>query len=696
MPRTPVTIGPFSGGLNLYDDPTAVGDNELVESINWDAGLDGSLQARPAIGDFGIRVDTKWGLTYVGSAAGWHIFTESRTIFTPLQQETGRTLAWNGSAWRTISDTLLASAVVLFNDVIWISTINAASTAGYWTPGLSGTFTEVSNMPRGASLTEYKGRLFLGGHPTNTRRVYYSKTFAESDIWASAGYITVSGDGGSVKHIVTYFNSILIFREGRIDSFSYSTTVSQGIVSMLVPDVGISSDLIMYENSIYFRSDEKAYQFINNGVQQINRRVPFVTNSGLSDGTGRLSRVGNRIIYHYSGSMYVYNTITRTWSNWYTSRGQALQPFVDHGDGRYYTLDSRFRSLSGLPGDGGAPVLLRENFAWNGNVRTNTNGWNELITAGGAGTVSRVTSSFVHEGAAIGAVARLTCTTAVGTNFYLRFGYDLSTYSPVVAGQQYVVSVLGFQQSSGSKTMNLILDWRNESNVQIGSLETFSLTMAPGTYTRMALVGVTVPAGATFVSIRIGTNSGVAVGDYIQATCVMIEKRSTDPQEWFDGSRPTDANGINEWNGPAGVIGSTSRKYENLLAKLLPLADRFSTFAPLITTPITEDFTCELLTKNYDLQLSPNYKRLFWWGVDAVFSSRLRGWAIPVGGASVPSDYPGPFSMGARRFVKMFKSLRFRQIAFRIIFDTDGTAPVTLFSLQAFVSTKETVTKPIS
>ena len=47
----------------------------------------------------------------------------------------------------------------------------------------------------------------------------------------------------------------------------------------------------------------------------------------------------------------------------------------------------------------------------------------------------------------------------------------------------------------------------------------------------------------------------------------------------------------------------------------------------------------------------------------------------------------------------MFKSLRFRQIYFKIVFDTDGSigsAPINLFTLTAYVGSKETVSKTVS
>lgn len=145
-------------------------------------------------------------------------------------------------------------------------------------------------------------------------------------------------------------------------------------------------------------------------------------------------------------------------------------------------------------------------------------------------------------------------------------------------------------------------------------------------------------------------------------------------------------------------------------------------------TTDTENFQCSLQTKNYNYEAASRYKRLFWWGADAVFRGtvtavvtpvtynytvtwgQLRAftwgqvknftWAQPISGTLSVSTARNTVGSGAsRKFVKFLKSLRFRQINFRVTFDTDGsssTAPVRLFSMTTYVSAKETVVKAVS
>jgi hypothetical protein len=143
---------------------------------------------------------------------------------------------------------------------------------------------------------------------------------------------------------------------------------------------------------------------------------------------------------------------------------------------------------------------------------------------------------------------------------------------------------------------------------------------------------------------------------------------------------------------------------------------------------ITENMRCIAQTKIFNYQASSLYKRLFWWGVDATFKQTIEGLAFPItfnfsvtwGQVAsntwndllsnfwvaplseppfVQSDVDVTTAPFGRKFVKFFKSLRFRQIFYRIEFPTDGStasAPVRLFSLMTYVNPKETVSRTIN
>jgi hypothetical protein len=146
-------------------------------------------------------------------------------------------------------------------------------------------------------------------------------------------------------------------------------------------------------------------------------------------------------------------------------------------------------------------------------------------------------------------------------------------------------------------------------------------------------------------------------------------------------------------------------------------------------TNATEAMECVIQTKIFNYQASSIYKRLFWWGVDASFKGVVEGEVFPVTeNFTVPwqnlldnetwltmlqyvwgqpqSEPPNVDSVVTaadstigRKFVKFFKSLRFRQVYFRVTFQTNGStsqAPVRLFSLMTYVNPKQTVSTTIS
>lgn len=155
-------------------------------------------------------------------------------------------------------------------------------------------------------------------------------------------------------------------------------------------------------------------------------------------------------------------------------------------------------------------------------------------------------------------------------------------------------------------------------------------------------------------------------------------------------------------------------------AKTLRITDAVNTDA--------EAFQCTLQTKNFSYELVSAYKRLFWWGADAVFRGQVQAIAYPIvfnytvywnellthtwgellnykwdqplsGTLSIQTVRDTTGSGSQRKFVKFFKSLRFRQINYKVVFDTDGSitsAPVRLFKLETYVKAKQRVSKAVT
>lgn len=143
-----------------------------------------------------------------------------------------------------------------------------------------------------------------------------------------------------------------------------------------------------------------------------------------------------------------------------------------------------------------------------------------------------------------------------------------------------------------------------------------------------------------------------------------------------------------------------------------------------------ETFTCTFLSKVYSMSLPYAFKRMMWWGVDLLAGAKVNAAVIPVS-YGVPvrwSDITsrnltwtdrGNYTWGApltlaldvtdssdvknytnvRMFLKFLKSIRFRQVQFRLSSTVDGgnkTGPLQIFGITAFIVNKETVTKEIN
>lgn len=353
--RKPVIVGPFSKGINTYDDPTAIDDHELAEALNFDPGLDGSLKSRPPFSDLGSPLT----ITGIGVPRLLGYFYDTNGD-PHLIASDGNSSTWrySGTSWVLVTNTFSATDMTQFDGKAWlVSPVGEADPGGSWDP--TGGFVADSNMPHGTSIAAYKSRLWIaeGSGGANPTRIRYSKVLGQPDFWDAAGFLDVGyGDGQYVVKIVTYFDVMLVFRTKSIWSFQFGIDPGQAIQSVVVPGVGLQGKhaLVPYESYLYFMYDEKAYQFINNRVVQINMKVPFTS---LDKGSTRqpytVSLFNNRILYSYYEVMYVYSLRTQTWTTWRSDSwgpiGQLIMPYVDDDTDIAYALPSGTRFSTSVP-----------------------------------------------------------------------------------------------------------------------------------------------------------------------------------------------------------------------------------------------------------------------------------------------------------------------------------------------------------
>jgi hypothetical protein len=312
---TPVKIGPFTGGMNTYSDPSSIADTEAVVLQNFDIDLDGSLKSRPPF--------TAVGAPAQGNSAriiGTYRTTAGVTYL--IVSNTVGTYAFNVNtqAWSTITTTIKATSCVQYNNKVYlVAPVGSASPGGSWD---ATTFSAVATMPKGECCTIYKERMFIGQGANGASTVYFSPAADPSAAWNSADFLYVSkGDGQSLVDIRTFNNVIVVFKENSTYIFAYDSAPTRGTVQQVSPVVGVQDRqcVVDYENSLFVYDGATVYQVTNWNFDPINIRVPFnYQNAAPANNLypRSLSVVGNRLLIRYYDLIYCYNLKTRGWSMW--------------------------------------------------------------------------------------------------------------------------------------------------------------------------------------------------------------------------------------------------------------------------------------------------------------------------------------------------------------------------------------------
>lgn len=328
MPGEPIKVGPFVGGLNTFSDNSAVSDNDLVECLNFEPDLDGSLKSRPPIVLQGSSITL--GATGNARIIGKFLW-QGDSEYLIASDGLSSTYYFFAGVWTLITGTFAASAMTQFDDKAWmLAPVGSANPGGSWSPTAG--FVANANMPKGDVIVSNKQRLWVAAgkdSPTNGTRLYFSKVLGQPDFWeASNGFIDVgSGDGQNIVNAAVYYQSILLFRSNSIYQFSYTTDPANGVVNVVVPGVGLShrDAFAIYENYIYFIYQNRAYEFINSRAQQINIKVTLEALTMAENHIPTCVSIFNeRVLFQWYDTTYVFYLKTRTWTRWRSTERNAL------------------------------------------------------------------------------------------------------------------------------------------------------------------------------------------------------------------------------------------------------------------------------------------------------------------------------------------------------------------------------------
>lgn len=342
--RTPVKdlkVGPFSGGMNKYSDPSAIADSELVECLNFDIDLDGSLKSRPPWHTLFATFTFDYSATLLGNntnvlgsfVVGGYRVVVGTTYFNSSDNPTryGAFLYWvdgpNAGTYTYIDvqSSNPYTSVLRYNDILYFT---RGSGGGYKWNTLTQAGTSLPSMPGGSACIIYKERMWIIGDkssPSKAARMYFSDV-GNPESYPSANFFDVRpGDGESLNDLIIYQDNLFLFKSSSIWVFAYDTQPANAVLQQLHDGLGVDTQrcVALYENSLYFLKWNQVYQIANYDFTRISTKIPFEddrTNptNNVNDWTypSWLSLVGDRLVIRYFNRIYVYHLRMRSWSRW--------------------------------------------------------------------------------------------------------------------------------------------------------------------------------------------------------------------------------------------------------------------------------------------------------------------------------------------------------------------------------------------
>ena len=330
MSGTLVKLGPFQGGINTLNDAASVADNELVDCINLEVDLDGSLVSRPPIDipSPGVTFDSR--LIVIGSA----IINGTNYL---LGSTNNAIWYYNGTVWAQITTGISSYCAIQYRQpsvpttsVWFIAAPGSSKKGGWWNPSAPTTLNSIAAMPDGYTGLIHKNRMYITAGIVDAaglgNRVYFSKP-TDASIWSTpdGGTIDINvGDNQSITSLIVYNDSILVFKQESTFYLSFDTGPSQATIRKLSGAVGAPNRwcVVSFENSVFIYHRTSVYELLNYQFQKLNNKVIFAkdTSGGTYTEPVFCSIVDTRLIIRYYNTVYAFNLRTKSWSRFVSTR----------------------------------------------------------------------------------------------------------------------------------------------------------------------------------------------------------------------------------------------------------------------------------------------------------------------------------------------------------------------------------------
>jgi hypothetical protein len=691
MPGKPILIGPLTGGLNSISQAGEAADNQAVSLVNFEVALDQSLTSRPPMevvaGSLLASSNTMgWNVlgVYRISAAEWYLIAQK---WTGTAWSLGHMLSANPATFTqiklmTAGDVNKVTGYAQVNDMAYFSVGLSSSHNGFKWRKSDATLADwtitgsSSNIIKGSILISYKSRLWLAGQDSAATgsRLFFSTidaTGPKLDTWnKDTDYIDIApGESGFITAMLPLNNSILVFKNDGTWRFSYPSQVSKGQQDKISGYIGAANQLsvVDFENYVYVYHQGRAYELINNVYNQINRTVKFDLDPYSVDSIApdvSLSVVTRRLVFRYYNTIYTYFIDTKTWSQWRSYNGNP---------GRFFQLPS-----------------------------DNSSATPSVYMAASQGNTSALTENYIKD------------PSFANTQIYVQ-GQTSTGYSSTFSGTQLRVT----KNTAAVDTMEVLL---NEE----GGTTNYNIPISAG-YQMVITGSSTITAGQAKMRLTFQLRNGstsVVESNVSGAFNVTI----TAPDQAILCRLSFVATGMSNGGVATLTAPNITRSGNTSPFTLIKISDKYDP-SP---TPV-EYMECVIRTKSYDYQAPSAFKRLFWWGIDVKTVRPIETQAIPVakqlpvtwgdlenythlqlaqGTFGNPlsflktsitvtdeADVANSLTENGRIFVKLLKSLRFRQISFEVTMTTFGnadTGPCKLFSITSYVLPKDNTSAKVS
>lgn len=684
MPGSPVKIGPFVGGLNNVSKAGESKDNEVVELINFELGLDTSLVSRPPIevvtGTNGTSTN-RWEVLgiYRITAGDWYVVVNQPTG--PTVYSVNAYPLGDFSAAPTVIKTTtgLNNKVVSFvqyNDWCYFNVNYGATDTGFrWKSGSA--VAAIATMPRGSVMVSWKDRLWVTGtgNGADGNYVWFSSvdgTGPHPETWNTSVdfFNTDPGVGGLNTALLPLTSSILIFKADATYRFTFASAPKSGEVVKLSGQVGAAgpTSVIAFENYCYVYDQGRVYELINQRFSQINLNVVFSTATDSPDADAPsvdLSIINRRLVVRYFNTIYSYSIDTRTWSQWKVEAGtpgKFLEIPTDSSSSAPSTYIAASQGLIQLPGDNRIvdPGFNDEEINTARLAQPGTDG--EASIENGVLTLKKTGSAFPA--------------------FYLSRSGNATPDIPVGPLQKITVTGTATSTVGGTEKLQLVATFFLRDTTIVTNTVDIVAADLPN-ITKEFIV----PSQAILMTVAVKISPIATSGSTLTFTNPTLTRSNVEAPR-----------------------------------SLMRLVDQYQNTNPY------EHIDCWVLTKAYDYQANSVFKRLFLWGIDVKTPRTIELQAIPLGQrTSVTWDdlenytydqleagiWDNPLSWlgmsstvvdnvdeiaevseNGRFFVKAPKSLRFRQIQYSVRLSTLGneeTGPAKLFSLTTYTKAGQMV-----